>query len=145
VQNSRAADGKTENGSQRGNQQEVGAEVKDVGEDGGDGENESQHVKPEGSAYRSAQIFIRVSVFFSAQAQLQQESRQPNGSDDDQCERTEEGRPASVDHYEGEGGEQQTRGNDTPAAWLGHWDRVGSGIGQEVSSQVIQGEARVFK
>ena len=37
--------------------------MKDVGEDGGDGEDESQHVEPEGSADRSAQIFIRVSVF----------------------------------------------------------------------------------
>ena len=68
VQHSRATDGKTENGSQRGNQQEVGAEMKDVGEEGGDGEDESEHIEPKWSANPTTQL----SFFVSAQAQLQQ-------------------------------------------------------------------------
>ena len=101
MQHSGSTDGEAENGSQRGNQQKIAAETKDVGEDGGDGKDESQNIEPEGRADRSVQIFIPV----SAQAQLQQESRQPNGSDDDQRERTEEGGTASVDDYQSEGGE----------------------------------------
>jgi hypothetical protein len=54
VQHGGAADGEADHGSQRGDQQEVGAEVEDVGEDGSDREDESQYIEPERGANRRA-------------------------------------------------------------------------------------------
>ena len=57
--------------SQRGDQHYVRAEVEEVGEDGGDREDESQHIEPERRADWSAQVF--------AKAELQQESGESDG------------------------------------------------------------------
>jgi hypothetical protein len=54
VQHGGAADGEADYGSQRGDQQEVGAEVEDVGEYGSDREDESQYIEPERGANRRA-------------------------------------------------------------------------------------------
>ena len=135
MQHGGAAEGEAEYGSQRGDQKKVRAEVKDVGKYGRDGENESQHIEPKRGT--DGQIF--------AQTQLQQEGGQSDRGHNHQSQRTEECGTAGVDHHQSEREEQQTGGNDAPAAGLGRGGRVGSGIGQGFPSQVIQGRVRVFK
>ena len=80
-----------------------------------------------------------------AKTKLQQQSGESDGRDDHQGERAEERGTAGVDHHQSEREQEQSGGNDGPAAWLGRGGRVGSGVGQGVPSQVIQGGAQVFK
>lgn len=111
--------------------------MQDVGDDGGEGEDESQYVEPERGANPAAAL--------RAKTKLQEKSRESDGRDNNQGEWTGEGRAARVDHHESQGEEQQSGGNDGPAPGLGRGGRVGSGVGQGVPSQVIQGGVRVFQ
>ena len=89
MQHGDAADGEAENGSEGGDQHEVGGEVEDVGKYSGDREEESQHVEPERSADWGAQVF--------AETELQQEGGESDGGDDDQGQGTGESAVAGVD------------------------------------------------
>ncbi len=137
VQDGGAADGEADHGSQRGDEQEVGAEVEEVGEDGGDREDQSHYIEPERGADRRGQVF--------AETQLQEQSGESDGSDDDKGERAEERGAAGVDHHQSQCEKEQTGSHDAPAAGLGRGNRVGSGVGQGLPFQVIQGGSRVFK
>jgi len=68
--------------------------MEDVGEDRGDGEEESQYIQPQRRADRNTQVF--------AETELQQNSGQPDGSDDDQGERAKERGMAGVDDHHSE-------------------------------------------
>jgi hypothetical protein len=131
-----SADGEADNGSQRGHQHEIGAEVKDVGQHGGDREDESQYVEPQ----RGVDLGGSLGAQVLAKAQLQQQRCESNGGNDDQGKRTVERGAAGVDHYHSEREQEQSGGDDGPPArlWLGRGRRVGSGVGQGVPSQVIQ-------
>ncbi len=111
--------------------------MQDVGDDGGDGEDESQYVEPERGANPAAAL--------RAKTKLQEKSGESDGRHHDQGEWAGEGRAARVDHHQSQGEEQQSGGDDAPALGLGCWGRVGSGVGQGVPSQVIQGGVRVFQ
>jgi len=137
VENSGAADGKAENRSQCRDEHDIGAEVHDVGDDGSEGEDETQHVEPEWGANPGAAFF--------AKAKLQEKRRKSDGRDHNQGEWTREGRTAGIDHHESESEQQESGGNDAPAPGLGRGNRVGSGVRQGVPSQVIQGGVLVFK
>jgi hypothetical protein len=137
AENSGAADGEAENGSQCGDEHDIGAEMQDVDDDGGEGEDETEYVEPERGANPAAAL--------RAKTKLQEKSRESDGRDNNQGEWTGEGRAARVDHHESQGEEQQSGGNDAPAPGLGSGARVGSGVGQGVPSQVIQGGVRVFQ
>lgn len=56
VQDGDAADSEANHGTQRCDQQDGGAEVKDISEDGGDGEDKSEYVEPERGADRIALV-----------------------------------------------------------------------------------------
>ena len=137
AENGGAADGEAENGSQSGDEHEIGAEVHEVGDHGSEGEDESEHVEPERGANPAAAL--------RAKTKLQEKSRESDGRDDNQGEWTVEGRAGGVDYHQSEGEEQQSGGNNAPAPGLERRDRVGSGVGHGVPSQVIQGGVRVFK
>ena len=62
VQDGHAADGETNYGSQGGDQQDGGAEVKDISEDGGDGEDEAEYVEPERGADRIALVLAETEL-----------------------------------------------------------------------------------
>ena len=124
MQHGGTADTEADDCSQRGEQQEVRAKMEKVSEDGGHGEDKSKHIEPERGA--NGQIF--------AETEFEQESGQSNGSDDDKSERAEERGTAGVDHHQSECDQQQTCGNDAPAAGLGRAGRIGSGVGQGVPS-----------
>ncbi len=94
MQHGGAADGEADYGSQRGDQQEVGAEVEDVGEDGSDREDESQYIEPERGANRRAQVF--------PETELKQESGKTDGSHHDKGKRTGERGTAGIDHHQSE-------------------------------------------
>jgi hypothetical protein len=145
MQDSGPADRKADNGSQRGYQHEIGAEVKDVGQNGGDGEDDSQYVEPQWGVDLGGSLRAQV----LAKTQLQQESCESDGRHDDQGQRTVERGAASVDHHQSEREQEQSGGDDSPAArlrlWRGRGGRVGSGVGQGVPSQVIQGGVWRFK
>ena len=115
----------------------LATEVQDVGDDGGDGEDESQYVEPERGADPGAALF--------AKTKLQEKRRESDGRDDNQREWTIKGRTAGIDHHESESEEQQSGCNDAPAPGLGRGHRVGRGVRQGVPSQVIQGGVRVFQ
>src|ERR1700726_1486253 len=76
VQDGDAADREANHGSQRGDQQDGGAEVKDISEDGGDGKDEAEYIEPERGADRIALVL--------AETELQQERGKSDGSDDDE-------------------------------------------------------------
>jgi len=115
--------------------------MEEVGEDGAEGEDESQDVQPERGADTGADIF--------AKTKFQQESGEPDGGHYDQCQRAEECGAAGVDHNQGERKQKQSGSDDAPAAGLllrlGRRDRVGSGIGQEVPSKLYRAERGAFK
>ena len=137
MENGGAADGEAENRSQCGDEHDIGAEVHNVGDDGAEGEDESQYVEPEGSADPADAFF--------AKAKLQEKGRESDGGDHNQGEWTVEGRAAGVDHHESESEEQQSGGDDARAPGPGRGCRVRRGVRQGVPSQVIQGGVRVFK
>ena len=134
MQHGGTADAEADDCSQRGEQQEVRAKMEKVGEDGGHGEDKSKHIEPKRGA--DGQIF--------AETEFEQECGQSNGSDDDKSERAEERGTAGVDHHQSERYQQQTCGNDAPAAGLGRAGRIGSVVGQGVQS-LIQGRGRSFQ
>ena len=134
TQHGGSADAEADYCSQRGEQQEVRAKMEKVGEDGGQGEDKSKHIEPERGA--DGQIF--------AETEFEQESGQSNGSDDDKSERAEKRGTAGVDYHQSECDQQQTCGNNAPAAGLGRAGRIGSGVGQGVPS-LIQGRGRSFQ
>ena len=135
-----AADGKAENRSQRRYQREVGAEVENVGQERGDREDQPQCVEPKRGPDAIAHIL--------AKAQLQEQSGETDSRHHYHGERAGESGSAGVDHDQREREQKQSGGNDAPAAglrrWLGLRDggRVGSGVGQGIPSQVIQGGLR---
>lgn len=134
MKNCGAADGEADDGSEGGDQHEVGAEVEDVGEDCGDGEDESQGVDPERSADWGAEVF--------AETELQQESGEADGGNDDQSQRAGEGATAGVDDDQREGEEKESGSEDGPAAWRVIGVRLGSGVGQGVLSQELYSAGR---
>ena len=145
MQDGGSADGEADDSSQCGHQHEIGTEVKQVGCYGGDGEDDSQYVQPQRSAYSGACLSVRV----LAQAELQQESGESDRRYDNEGERTGKSGTAGVDHHQSEREQEQSGGDDRPAArlglGLGPRGRVGSGVGQGVPSQVIQGGAQGFQ
>lgn len=116
------ADGEADYGSESGDQCEVGAEVEDVGCDGGDREDESNHVEPERGVYWSAEIF--------AEPELQQKSGESDGRYDDQSQGTGESAVAGVDDHQSKRQEKESGGDDGPTAGLGRRGRVGMRVGQ---------------
>ncbi len=141
MQDGDAADGEADHGSQRGDLHYGRAEVEDVGGDGGDREDESQHIEPERGADWSAQVF--------AKTQLQQQSGESDGRHDHQGDRAGESGTAGIDHHQSEREQEKSGGNNAPAAGLRlgleRGGRVGSDVGQGVPSQVIQGGERSFQ
>ena len=121
--------------------------MEDVGENRRDREHDSQGIEPEWRA----DVVPYLGALVLAKAQLQQECGESDGRHDHESERTGERGPAGVDHHQSEREQKQSGGNDGPAArlplWLGlgRGGRVGSGIGQGIPSQVIQGEVRGFQ
>lgn len=143
MQDGGSADGEADDGSERGDQHEIGAEVREVGDHGGDGEDDSQNVQPERSADLGACQGVRV----IAQPELQQESGEPDGGYDDQGQRTIKSGAAGVDDHQSEREQEESGGDDGPAARLRLWlgGRVGCSVRQGVPSQVIQGRVWRFK
>lgn len=144
MQDGSSADREAADGSESGDHHQVGAGVEKVGEDGAEGEDESQHIEPERRADAGADVF--------AKTKFEQESGESDGRHHDQRQRAEERGPAGVDHDQSEREQQESRGDDAPAAGLGRqiWlglgrDRIGRGVRQGIPFQVIQGGARGFK
>jgi len=118
--------------------------MEDVGEDRRDREDQSEGIEPE----RGADVVLYLGAQVLAEAKLQQESGESDRGHHHQGERAGEGGAAGIDDDQSEREQEQSGGNDRPAArlplWLGlgRGGRVGSGVGQGVPSQVIQGGAR---
>ena len=131
---------KADYGAKGGDEHGVGVPVEDVGGDGGEGEGYAYDVEPEGSADGGSWDAV------SAEAELEEEGGQADGGYYDQGEGAVEGAVAGVDDDQGQGEEEQGRGEDGPAAWWGRRGRLGSGVWQGVPlPMVIQGEGGVFK
>jgi hypothetical protein len=116
VENGGSADGEADDGSERGDQHEVRAEAKNVGEYGSDCEDQSQHVQPKRSADFGASFGAQISI--SAQTQLRQQSGESDGGHDDQGERTGKRRAAGVDDDQSEREQEEAGGQNAPAAGL---------------------------
>jgi len=123
--------------------------MEDVGEDRRDREHESKSVEPK----RGADVVPYLGAQVLAKTKLQEEGGESDSRYHHQGERAGKSGPAGVDHHQCEREEKQSGGNDGPAAGLPLWrglelgrgGRVGSGVGQGVPSQVIQGGVRGFK
>jgi len=124
TQNNGAANAETDYGSQSGQHQVARAEVKDVGEDRRQRENQAGNIQPEWSADGSAPMV--------AQAQLQQNRGQPNGGQNYDRQGTRKGRVPRVDNHKRQGEKEQAGGNQSPATRFVLRTRIGSGIGQGV-------------
>lgn len=138
VEDGGGADGEADYGAQGGDEHGVGGPVEDVGGEGGEGEGYAYHVEPEGGADGGAWDAV------SAEAELEEEGGEADGGYDDQGEGTVEGAVAGVDDDQGEGEEEQGRGEDGPAAWWGRRGRLGSGVWQGVPLQWLYSVGGAF-
>lgn len=110
MQDHDTADGEAADGSERGHEHKVGAEMADVSEDRGNRADQSQYVEPEWRANLSAQV--------PAQTKLQQERGESDGGDNDQSQRAGESPMAGVDHHESESEKKKSGGDDGRARAL---------------------------
>jgi len=107
VQHRCSADSKAEHCSQRRDQQQIGAEMQNVGEDGGDRKEKSKTLS------QSERELVWANLCAD---ELKQQSGQTDGCDHNQGKRAEERGAAGVNHHQSEREKQQTGGNDAPAA-----------------------------
>ena len=131
------ANRETNHGSQRCDQHQAVTQVKDIGEDGGDGADQAQHIEPHRSADWTTNVM--------PQPQLEEQGCKSDGRDNDQGQRAEKSSAAGVENNERKGDQEQTSGEDGPTAGFDHSGRIGSAVGQGVQPQVIQGRAQGFK
>lgn len=106
-----AAEGEADDGSEGGEEEFVGAEMKLVGEDGGEGEQDCEDVEAERGADRGSEI--------ASQAELEQKGGEPDGGDDDDGERAGECGSAGVENDDGESEEKKSGSDEAPAAGFG--------------------------
>ena len=124
TQDNGATDTEANYGSQRCDHQLARGQVKEVGENRGQREHQADRIEPEWGADSSAQIF--------AQAQLQEQGRQPNGGENDERQRARKRRVPGIDNHEHHSEKEQAGGNQSPAASFVLRSRVGRRVGQGV-------------
>jgi hypothetical protein len=130
MQHHDAADAEAKDGAESGDLHANGAELKAVGEDGGEGEGKSEHVQPHGGMNRRAEVV--------AQTELQQQGSQSDCRNHNQGDGAEEGGGAGVDHHQSESEQKEARSDNGPAARFGGGSRVGCAVGQGVRLQAVQ-------
>ncbi len=123
AQDNSAANAETNHGSERSDHQMARAEVKDVGEDSRQRENQAGNIQPKWSADGGAPIV--------AQAQLQQNRGQSNGGQNDDRQRACECRVPGVDNHKRQGEKEQAGGNQSPATRFVR-SRIDRRVGQGV-------------
>lgn len=120
AENTHAAKPETDDGSECGNQHDVRAEMKEVGQYRADGEYEAQYIQPQGWVNFPVEIF--------AQAQLQKERGQADGCNYEERKRTQECSLPGVENDESESKKKQPSGHQRPAARLSRNIWIGSGL-----------------
>jgi hypothetical protein len=123
MEHDNSADAKTSHSPQSDTLKRARAEVQRVGKDRRDRTDQSHHIEPEWGA-DSPDIL--------AQPELQEKSSKADGCDYYQSQWAEERGAARVDHHQGEGEQEQSCGEDRPAARTSACVRIGSGVGQGI-------------
>ncbi len=98
AQHNRAAYRETDHGSEGSHLHQVGAEVKSIGKNRGDGAQQAEHIEPQRSAYRDAYIF--------SETKLHQKSSESDGGYHYDGQRTGESAAVGVDNHQHEGEKQ---------------------------------------
>ena len=137
MQDYNAANGEADDRAEGRDLRQIGAEAETFGKNSGEGARQAQSIEPHRSVDWIADI--------RAQTELQQQSSQPNGRDDDDGQRALECAAAGVENHQGECEKQQGSRKDGPAARPVRGRRVGSGVGQGVPVQSYTGRMEVFK
>ncbi len=103
--------GEADDGTQCGDEHDIGIAVEKIGEDGANGESQPQHVQPQGRVDSLVEIL--------SQPKLQEDRGQSDRSNDNQRQRTQECATPGVKNYEGERKQKESGGDKAPAARLG--------------------------
>ena len=112
MQDDRAANCETADGSQRKELSDFRAQMQEVGKHCGQSTQGPEHIEPDGRMHRIHLITV-------AESQLQQDGYQTDGRDNEYGQGTEEGSASGENYDQGEGAAEQARGDNRPAARLG--------------------------
>lgn len=130
VKEKKAGHRKTSDGRESGNLGEYRAQVEEIREESTECTKQAENVKPDGEANRFGS--------WAAKPKLEEGGGESNGRNDYYSQRATKSGPAGVEHDEGESAQQETRGDDGPAAgqvgkWFGQSDVVFAGSGQRLN------------